>query len=469
MNQALIHFEPETSCAPSVWYEPPTEQPYIGDRQREFCKHGPTASRQEVRRQEGLQLARALVQGLNHQIIVGKDGAMMVDTYSGEVVEGGPGECRAERFAALHWLAAQEGNHFTGILDMPDRDGNMVPVEVGGALATPSSRIDPNWMEVSSRRSRKVAKKAVKRAEATLPRIEKLKMEKGWRGRFAWAFLTLTLSKIESAKTVLECQRYNRAWSLFRKLQAFSSRVWGGVKSIEDKLTVFGPHVHGHTLILAKYWEHAEIKEMWTTCVRIATREIYGIELPDDFKAIVDIRMVKKKLRPGDDRSMSMDDALNECVKYVTKPSDLTSLRAETLLELEEIQRWPRMFELLGKARESKDARAKAAQPGSLDTACISDGEAKAETEPLPFDPDFSTAGTPLQAPEGGCLDPGKSERKPRPPTWRDQIETMSFSSWLARMVERVASARRFRAKWLCEAYPTGVLFTLEGRSLAVA
>jgi hypothetical protein len=447
------------------------------------------AYRQKIRIAEAQQIARAILHGRCMEIHqTREDGAYMVDTLTGELVEGEAGTSRRERHAALMMLAAEDDNHFAG-LQWPD---DSEPYELGGVAFMPSVRLDPNWIEAIRRRSRPLAREGAKRAEASLPTSQKVMRRLGWRGRYEWAFLTLTMPHRTGAGSLDEIARINRAWTLFRKRTEFEKKVFGGIKAIENKLTIMGPHVHLHALILAKYWPHPLLKELWRECLDLATRELFGYGLAEDAELIVDIRMVKNHRKgaralgthelgehDGNGGAMSLEEALEECCKYITKPEDYASLPPDTLFELLEVARWPRMFELIGACRAPRTPKKGLPAPvepdpevlreaeGSVHTACISDGEERGTQGQLftEWADTLQTATFPSTAP--GAFDPEDDPPKDRPPTWRQLMDILPFGAWLTVMVERAKRARHFRAQQLCALYPNATLFALTGESLA--
>jgi hypothetical protein len=461
-------------------YTPPSALRDELERRRDFALHGPKAERQRRRILEGQALARQVLGALHVDLHRHADGVQMVDTLTGELIDGGPGERLPERFAALLHLAAREENHFVGQV-LEDESG---PWEMGGAAWTPSLRLDPNWMEVYRRRSRQRARAAVQRAEDGLSWAERVQRRMGWRGRLGWAMLTLTLPPVAGATLETDTRRAIRAFQLLRKRREWGERVRGAIKAVEAKPDAFHPHVHLHVLILARYWEQPAIRDAWGECLARATREVYGLDLEDVIPPIVDIRAVKRgakrHAKPGSPAALDMEDALEEVVKYVTKPDDLAELHPSFLVDFCMVERWPRMFELLGACRERRKPRKEAPEPVaedllergaeggacSLDTACISAAEPSRPIQTGLFDEPEPTPAWPsgqvlVQGPP-----PNPPPKKGRPPTWRQLMYQLDLGTWLSHMWARAAACRRFRAKQLFSRFPEVVLWTLSGRAL---
>jgi len=414
---------------------------------------GDKAERQERRIMEGRGIAKAITGGRDLVVVQDHAGPLLVDLETGEVVEGGKGELRAERFAVLLALAAEERNHWTGMLQ-----GKEGVFEGSGSFWHTSLRLDPNWMEAMRRRSRKEAHEAWRKMKEGLPVHELVAMKKGYNWRLSPKLLTCTMPHVKGKTSLEEFTRYNRAFELFRKRQEWKQHVWAGIKGVENALDKDGPHVHGHNLVMARYWPFADLSESWRECLNQATCELYGFGLAEDVTVFVNVKKVVSYVRNGE-TEVGWEDAVEECVKYVTKPGDLLDeeIPAETLLELAEVRRWPRMFELLGKCRKAKEGGREAAL---LDTACISDGKGvTGEASPVG-----------LEGKEGGVnldLDPEEDEdeaiKGARPPTWRDLMDVMPFSDWLRVVVMRAERGRSFRMRWFSENHPEAVLVTLDG------
>lgn len=338
------------------------------------CDQAPKdrATRKRLRRiGESVDIGMALL-GSGHDgaidpiIHLDSRGPCLVDRATGEVLEAEPGQGLALRCAVHHLIHADPDNHWIGAIHAKrgtayvDRQGQPTTIGLSGSLHTHSSRLCTDHMATLRLKSRRAARAAIALAESRISQAERLAQAEGWNWRPFWAFLTLTLPRIEGATSLREIQRINRAWALFRKRDAFRLHARGGIKAIEDKLTVKGPHVHIHALALILRWDWMDIRREWAECVAIATAELYGIhlDLADLVQggAVADIRTVRPKVQDPD-REITLEDAVDECLKYVTKPADLTQLSADTLLELELVERWGRMFEIFGCCREDHDGK----------------------------------------------------------------------------------------------------------------
>jgi hypothetical protein len=426
---------------------------------------------QQSRRKNGLDLAAALLGG-ELEWVNTEEGPAVLNRDTGELVED-----RSAAFAALLAFAADESNHITGLLD----DGQGGTFHAGAALWKSSLRLDPNWMETMRRRSRARALQAMRRMMDGLSKTEKLARHFGWRQRLTLKLVTLTMPHITGAATYEETKRINRALTLLKKREIWRG-VAGGIKGVEDALDFEGPHVHAHLLILSGFMDRPDLVEAWRECLDLATRDAYGFGLAEDCSVVVDIRQVKRKPngRPG---VVSWEDALAEVTKYVTKPADFLKrddqgrqVPREVLLEICEVRRWPRMFELLGRCREQA---AKAQErPDAAQAALVSIHRAYSTGTPIQIPPGVGwelVAGWDIEA--DGPDELRKSivhalkEREKegptriRPPSWRDLMDTTGLPEWLRIMAERFRRGKQFRMDQLLAANPSAWLVTFDGQA----
>ena len=436
------------------------------------------ALKQAARRSAGLELASALLDGPLEWMQT-EDGPAILNTETGELVED-----RSAAFAALLAFAADESNHVTGLLD----DGQGGTFHAGSALWKSSLRLDPNWMEVMRRRSRGRAHSAMRRMMDGLTKDEKLARHYGWKQRLTLKLITLTMPHLAGANSLDETKRINVALTLLKKRAIWSDTMAGGVKGVEDALDYDGPHVHAHMLMLSTFLDRPQLVEAWRDCLDLATWQIYGYGLAEDCPVVVDVRQVKKKPngRPG---VVSWEDALAEVTKYVTKPSDFLKpdelgrkIPRSVLLELCEVRRWPRMFELLGRCRDARKASQASERPDAAQAALDSIRRA------------YLTGAT-IRIPDGigwelvECWDlqhDGPDElrksiiaalkergrdgpKRIRPPSWRDLLDQISLSEWLGIMADRFRRGKTFRIGQILDANPSAYLVTFSGQVFGTA
>lgn len=429
--------------------------------------------KQSARRNAGLDLAETLLDG-PLQWVTTEDGPAVLNTDTGELVED-----RSAAFAALLAFAADESNHIAGVLD----DGNGGTFHAGASLWKSSLRLDPNWMEAMRRRSRGRAHSAMRRMMDGLTKDEKLARHYGWKQRLTLKLITLTMPHLVGTCSLDETRRINSALTLLKKRIVWSESMAGGIKGVEDALDFDGPHVHAHMLMLSRFVERDELVSNWRECLDAATWETYGYGLSEDCPVIVDIRQVKKKPngRPG---VVSWEDALAEVTKYVTKPSDFLKpdelgrkIPRSVLLDICEVRRWPRMFELLGRCREPRKGRQALERPNAAQAALDSIHRAY-------------LTGSPIQIPDGvgwelveswdlehdGPIELQKSivqalkergregPKRIRPPSWRELLDQISLSEWLGIMAERFRRGKNFRIGQILDSNPSAFLVSLSGK-----
>lgn len=430
---------------------------------------------QQARREIGRQLSEAILGG-PVELVDTEEGPAVLNTDTGELVED-----RSAAFAAMLCMAANPTNHAAGILD----DGHGGVFHGGMALWRPSLRIDPNWMEAMRRRSRARARQAFRRIMDGLTPEERMARRNGWRQRLTLKMVTLTMPHHAGTDTLSEVKRLNLAFERMKKRSWWRERVAGGVKGVEDALDADGPHVHAHLLLLSSYMDHAELCEEWRECLDRATMEVYGFGLAEDCRPVVDVRKVRKKGRPAEE-SVTLDDALNEVTKYITKPSEFLASKdgrripREALIELCEVERWPRMFELLGRCREAAKGKRR---PSNLEVAAqaaldsihraYSTGELPKLPEWIGWEMvegwDHETDGPEEKRKLVVQALKEREKKKPkrqRPPSWRELLGTISLGEWLSIMVERFRRGRKFRIRQIMEANPSAYLVTFKGKTL---
>ncbi len=406
----------------------------------------------------------------------------LLDPETGELRS--MGSRRAVHYAYLLAKASCDENHIAGTMgsgETPDFQG-------GTALFKPSLRLDPNYAESMRRRTRKEARTRVKGMDQALPDLERLGQKKGYTWRLGWKLLTLTFPHPEGMRTVQQLRVWNGAFRRLTKMDLWE-KVWGGVKGVEDRLTGHGAHVHGHLLLLTRYMDRQEIRTAWKAALdaQVDAMDLAPLLWPGDGLPQVDIRQVKENPAKRPD-AVSWEIALDEVSKYITKTSDLlqphpvtgAKVSAETLLELCDVRRWPRMFELLGAAR----SKGPAAKQAFLDTSCISaaalpisdvNGTQTGEEPAWKMRLERITSCTWVQ----GSLDlsptPSNFEPDEPPPpkkkrqvdTWRTLMDTETLESWCRIIDERAKKAQIFRLRQLKGCMERLYLVDLTGKVVA--
>jgi hypothetical protein len=223
-------------------------------------------------------------------------------------------------------------------------------------------------------------------------------------------------------------------------------------------------------------------------------------------KANVHVCFVREKGRPSDNE-ISLHSAVKELTKYITKSSSWSEVSDEQLVEIAEVRRWPRCFELLKgwrkkpETKEQKAAReAEEAQRAADESAMrakavatINAGETwelfcqRVQSEG--YSPDsyviawdiLNATGTLYVATSGdiasldtGSISPAEESAgdgsPPEPMRSRARLpslmalgDVLSADEWLKTVALRVVSARRVRRGMLARWQPNHIFDVLDG------
>jgi hypothetical protein len=244
--------------------------------------------------------------------------------------------------------------------DIHNSDGELY--EATGTLYTCGERLCPNCLPSRSRRARKRVRQGLERVTPTPGEH--------------WRLVTLTMPTLPAAQVSLwlALQIQARAWRLFRKRSYGAQLIRAGIKGCEFTegkqaereerswdAQCDGYNVHVHLLILSRWVVWKELRQEWSACLRAAWLE-KGIESGINTKdglAVCDVRLVTNR-KSKSNGTISFDGAINEVAKYIIKPAGWLKVPAEQLVEVAAVEKWPRMFELLGECREKREQRAAA-------------------------------------------------------------------------------------------------------------
>lgn len=141
-----------------------------------------------------------------------------------------------------------------------------------------------------------------------------------------WVFLTLTVRNCPVTELRNTLQEMNGAW-----VRLIQRKTWPGLGFFRSTEVTRGEdgsaHPHFHVLMAVKasyfstgYIKQAEWAELWRECLRA------------DYTPVVDIRTVKKA-KDTSEGVEALRAAIQEVLKYTTKPTDLTA-SSEWLAEL---------------------------------------------------------------------------------------------------------------------------------------
>jgi hypothetical protein len=268
-------------------------------------------------------------------------------------------------------------------------------------------------------------------------------------------FVTLTMPKVSLSCTE-SIKLLSHAWDLFRKLD-FTKNYFGGyVKSIEFTVRSDDSyHAHIHLLAICFYLPEKQLKRLWRRCLQTAFAASgldWRCETKDN-SPVVNIKLVD-----------SIENALNEVCKYVTKSESWEKIPSAHLLEVASVKRWGRMFELAGRLKASaklikakkeviKQIQVERKNDGAdlnyLDTKYLTDGENSAEvSEPS------GVSGQNMEV---------KPEIKVKSENWREIIRAKGLEIYVRILKRQVEVMQRVRRMQLVEKFPLATFKDLAG------
>lgn len=361
-------------------------------------------------------------------------------------------------------------------------------------------------------------------------------------------FVTLTGPTFQGMSLEATNKLYNLAFEKLSDRVFWSSRVDAGAKHVEFTVNPRGYHTHIHLLTYGRYMERDAVEEArsrewrarrrdklaqqsmrivkddlpplgnlqaeWTSCLTEAAlafgREIewsaspsyegWYSSLPDAEGETIELQptpapaanvhicFVREKGRPSDGE-IGLPSAVKELTKYLTKASSWSEVSDDQLVEIAEVRRWPRCFELLGAWRGIKKPSLVVQRP----VVILKPGETweefckrvvRAHADPSSYviawdslnaSHSLYAAGTEADASldtdfikRSGCDEatespPRKLWLKAREPSLMEIGEGMSFKSWLTLVSIRLANTRRVRRRQLAKKYPAAHFFCLDG------
>jgi hypothetical protein len=268
-----------------------------------------------------------------------------------------------------------------------------------------------------------------------------------------YRFVTLTMPEINaSLERTMTVQK--RAWDLFRKLKFTKNYFAGYIKSgeftVRDNDTY---HAHLHLLAITFFIPENLIKNNWTNCVETAFNE-FGIEFEAD-QANVNLKLV-----------YSVENAIKEVCKYITKTKTWEEIPADHLLEIARIRRWDRMFEVSGRFRQT--AQKLNAERVAVASSFVA-GEAALTEEDTSssyyLDTDAIIDGETSGFPETAEDLPLETIEKPKKVSWRDLVEEVGLENYLDIFYRQVEHARKIRKLRLIIKYPDAKFSDLAGNA----
>jgi hypothetical protein len=282
-----------------------------------------------------------------------------------------------------------------------------------------------------------------------------------------YRFVTFTMPEF-SASFVETLDVQKRAWDLFRKLKFTKHYFSAYIKSIE--FTIRENHTyydHIHLLSISLFVPEKELKAEWTNCVRTAFAE-FGIEFTAQ-QANVNVMLVVDKANPNDKKLISFESALQETCKYITKSDSWEKIPAEHLLEVARIPRWARMFEVVGRFRETlKELNAEklltsSSSVGEEASSKVTEGDNLRESAYL--DTKGVIDGEALEAseiPEETCSETAEKNKRI---SWRQLCVELGREKYLEIFYKQVEYAVKIRKLKLLLKYPLAEFKDLDGKA----
>lgn len=280
-----------------------------------------------------------------------------------------------------------------------------------------------------------------------------------------WRSLVLTMPLMKGVSVVSAIEKINEAFARMTNRKFWKSRVKGGIKSVEFTVRPDGYHVHIHLLILSEHIPvNAEIQRRFS---RLTTkRRLFSGNLQSELAhclkasgialdglpvcAVYDVR--NRNIKARGNVEVSLEKALQETAKYLTASDSWDKIPDSSLIEIAEIKRWNRMFEVLGNGRNGKNSDSTRENPDSTRENPDSIGE-KSETE---------TEQTSLVHKQ--TLSNGE-----RLISWRQLLNIHDFETWKRQIQARINRVRAFRKSNLGSRFGFAHFQLLSGESFGLS
>lgn len=315
--------------------------------------------------------------------------------------------------------SAQPDNIFMAE-DLSGSDGELF--DGYGSLTFSTTRLDPEYLAWSARRTRKRA-------------VEYLNRCKPQAGEHL-QLLTVTMPK-SGADYALTMTLLRAALVLLKKRKWFKENVRGAVIGNEFTRGQAGEHwhTHAHLLCWAKRISWEELGSQWTSCLASAARRL-GVSAAFEpttvhGKAIVDIERVTNK---GIGRkSVTMDEAVRRVCGYIVKGSDFSKVPQAQKLDVMRVLDNCRLFETFGECNFRKGR-------GTKKTVCYV-----------------------LNKNTNDGADP-KSRRASLRDIGTEMIQQGKRPEWLQLLGAKMQKQRAWRMVQLAQTNPHATFTTLDGR-----
>ncbi len=195
-----------------------------------------------------------------------------------------------------------------------------------------------------------VAVKASRHRRRIRQTLETVKLRVGLK----WRFITLTSPSVP-ASPLESIKVYQTAWALLVRRKLWASRSFGGYRGIEFTVNQSTGlvHCHLHCLAMSQPFNFNELRGVWTECIASAWKR-RGVSL--HFKTIDEKAFVKVIEPKGKTLGQkALDAAILETAKYAAGAPEWASLSDAHLIEIANLDRFPRLFECFGETRKFGD------------------------------------------------------------------------------------------------------------------
>jgi hypothetical protein len=282
-----------------------------------------------------------------------------------------------------------------------------------------------------------------------------------------YRFITLTMPEVfASFKKTMKIQK--RAWDLFRKLKIVKDYFAAIIKSIEFTVRQNGTyHDHMHLLAITFFLPEKLLKQAWTDCVRTAFQD-FGIEFVAS-QANVNMKLVVPTVTKGEEKKqISYERAISETCKYLTKSTTWEEIPAEQLIEIAEIERWDRMFEISGRFRETM-ARLKAEDAAADSSSTVNNKTPLSDAVARELNYVHTDGITDGELSETSKIEeqlpaqPDENIQKSKRESWRDVIRREGLAAYIEKFNHQLEYARKIRKLRLMNKYPAATFTNIDG------
>ncbi len=169
----------------------------------------------------------------------------------------------------------------------------------------------------------------------------------------SWQFVTLTAPTVD-APVLDGIEVYQKAWEWFSKRKLFVESVRAGYRGIEFTVPSGSPHLHIHALLYSKFLRPSDVRAAWQDCITKAWRNDWkdrkakrvSLVFPASGAVIKIVHELTAR------NGGSLENAILETAKYCADGAAWASLSDSDLLDVANLDRFPRLFETVGEARK---------------------------------------------------------------------------------------------------------------------